>query len=324
MHMSNKEKLLSYSLAILKDGDFHDELAPAITNYATLLFSLAEIDQLKDNQRNHIVTDRGSAIGTYWAAQCVKEIFRTQRFVKGLNAAINDIKKANPGKKVQILYAGTGPFAALALPIMATSLPSDVQFTLLEINHESFTKLLHILTELEFNEFVNHLEIADVSTWQTDQHFDIVLSETMNRALIKEPQVSIMLNLASQLQANTIFIPQEIKVLVSAKRPNEANKTNIAELICLNRDFMVQLISKNPDRKWDFETHEIRFDPNDSLYFETEIIVYDQYKLVGNDCSLNFSEPIRLAPNNKSERISFKYTTNSKPGFEYVMLCPKI
>lgn len=323
MHMSKKETLLSYSLAILKDGDFHDELAPAITNYATLLFSLAQLDQAAESQRNHMSTDNGSAIGTYWAAQCVKEIFRTQRFVKGLNAAIDDVKKANSGKTVQVLYAGTGPFAALALPIMATHLPTDVQFTLLEINPESYAKLLHVLTELEFNEYVNHLEIADASSWQTDQHFDIVLSETMNRALIKEPQVSIMLNLASQLQANTIFIPQEIKVLVSAKRPNEANKTNIAQLISFNSAFMLQLIRKNPDRKWDFETHEVQFDPNDRLYFETEIIVYDQYKLVGNDCSLNFSEPIRLAPNNKSEKISFKYTTNSKPGFEYVLLCPK-
>lgn len=49
MHMTNKEKLHSYSLAILKVGDFHDELAPAITNYATLLFSLAQLDQAADN-----------------------------------------------------------------------------------------------------------------------------------------------------------------------------------------------------------------------------------------------------------------------------------
>ena len=318
--MTNKEKLLSYSLAILKDGDFHDELAPAITNYSTLLYSLAEINQVADNQRNHILTEKGSAIGTFWAAQCVKEILRTQRFVKGLNAAIYDIKKANPKKTVQILYAGTGPFAALALPIMVTSLPSDVQFTLLEINPESYAKLLLVLKEFDFTGFVSRVEIADASTWQTEQHFDIVLSETMNRALIKEPQVSIMLNLASQMQEDTIFIPQEIKVFVSARRPNEATKTNIAPLICFNKALMLQLIDKNPGRTWDFETHEIQFDPNDSLYLETEIIVYDQYKLVGNDCSLNFSERIKVAPNNESERISFKYTTNSNPGFEYTML----
>ena len=321
--MNNKEKLLSYSLAILKDEDFHDELAPAITNYATLLFSLAQIDQVAADQRSHIDTDNGSAIGTFWAAQCIKEIFRTQRFVKSLNAAINDVKKANPKKRVQVLYAGTGPFAALALPIMATSSPSDVQFTLLEINQESYAKLLIVLNEFDFTGFVNRVKITDASTWQTDQDFDIVLSETMNRALIKEPQVSIMLNLASQMQEDTIFIPQEIKVLVSTKRPDEATKTNIAQLICFNKAFMLRLINKNPNRKWDFEMHEIQFDPNENLYLETEIIVYDQYKLVGNDCSLNFSERIRLAPNNENERISFKYTTNSNPGFEYIMLPKK-
>lgn len=320
--MTNQEKLLSYSLAILKEGDFHEELAPAITNYAEFLFSLTEINHQTEPHRTHINTDNGSAIGTFWAAQCVKEIFRTQRFVQGLHAAIKDIKKAQKNKTIHILYAGTGPFAALALPIMATHSPVDVQFTLLEINPESYTRLLYVLEKLNFSSFVYKTALADASKWETKkQHFDIVLSETMNRALIKEPQVSIMLNIASQAKnSSTVFIPEEIRVDVVAKSLHGRQKKTIANLISFNKEYMFDLVKRSTNNEWDFEEIEITFNPNDKLYLETEITVYRSHRLTGNDCSLNFSEPIKIGGNNKASRLSFRYSTASKPRFEYRLI----
>jgi len=315
--MNDYEKLLSYSNAILKEGDFHDELAPAVMGYADLLFSITNIDGNLAAHRSHIDTANGNAIGTFWAARCVMEIFRTQRFVKSLAAAIKDIKNTKPQEAVHILYAGTGPFAALALPIMATHLPADVQFTLLEINPESYSMLKVVLEKFNFNAFVSKTELNDATIWKLEnQHFDIVLSETMDRALIKEPQVSIMLNIASQLKNETpIFIPEEIVVSVSARRQNETDKKHLINLISFNKHYMFNLIRKSEKGQWDFEEIGLSFNADDKLYFETEITVYKDYKLIGNDCSLNFSAPIKL--DQPKDHLTFRYTNVSMPGFHF-------
>lgn len=315
--MNDNQKLLFYSNAILKDGDFHDELAPAVVAYADLLFSITNIDGNLAAHRSHIETANGNAIGTFWAARCVMEIFRTQRFVKSLAAAINDVKDTKPEETVHVLYAGTGPFAALALPIMATHLPADVQFTLLEINPESYSMLKVVLEKFNFNTFVSGIELTDATIWKIEnQHFDIVLSETMDRALLKEPQVSIMLHIASQLKNETpIFIPEEIVVSLSARRQKETDKKHLINLISFNRDYMFDLIRKSEKGQWDFEEISVSFNADDKLYFETEITVYKDYKLIGNDSSLNFSTPIKL--DKAKDHLTFRYTNVSTPGFHF-------
>ncbi len=315
--MNDYEKLLTYSKAIFKNGDFHDELAPAIMGYADLLFSITGIDENLESHRTHVNTPNGSAIGTLWAARCVMEIFRTQRFVKGLAAAIKDVKNAKPEEAVHILYAGTGPFAALALPIMATHLPTEVQFTLLEISLESYSLLKDVLVKFGFNTFVHKMELTDATTWKLEnQHFDIVLSETMNRALIKEPQVSIMLNIASQIKNNaTIFIPEEIVVSVSAKSQRNADKKHLINLVSFNKNYMYNIIQKSENKQWNFEEIALNFNVEDKLNFETEVIVYKNYKLIGNDCSLNFSEPIKL--DKHQDHLTFRYANTSTPGFQF-------
>ena len=46
---------------------------------------------------------------------CVDDIMRTRRFVRGVYHAMADMLNAREGK-INLLYAGTGPFAMLVLP----------------------------------------------------------------------------------------------------------------------------------------------------------------------------------------------------------------
>jgi hypothetical protein len=200
-----KERLSQYSVDILNLENFHDKLAPAVMGYADLLFEEFDVDGSAG--REHIRTLNGNAIGTFWAAKCIREIFRTQRFSRALYSSVLEAIGQN-GRQIHVLYAGTGPFAALALPIMMMLKPEDVQFTFLEINPESIEILEQVIDLFDLHAYVKNIHQCDASLWDVPSSgIDIVISETMSRALIAEPQVAIMLNLASQLPKEVVFLP---------------------------------------------------------------------------------------------------------------------
>jgi len=311
-----KEQLKRISNDLLKPGDFHDQLAPAIAAYTKLLFDIGKVDAGDNNERSHIKLPFGNAIGTFWAANCVKEVLRTQRFVRGLYLAIQD-KLAQKSGPVHILYAGTGPFATLALPIMAQFTPNEVQFTLLEINETSHRKLLDVIEALDLHKYIKRIEITDATTYiLSNTDVDIVLSETLNRALINEPQVFIMLNLASQLGEGVIYIPEEITVNLSEKKRNEKKPQKIKTLIDFNFNKMQEIIRQSDKFDWVFEEINVNIgDVNpDDLYYTTEIKVYKDNFLGYEDSSLNLLEKVK--PDQKGAKdLIFRYYATGKPGF---------
>ncbi|QIL38106.1 hypothetical protein G7074_01720 [Pedobacter sp. HDW13] len=246
----------------------------------------------------------------------MKEIFRTQRFVRGLYWAVKD-KLAQKGSPVQVLYAGTGPFATLALPIMSQFSPEEVQFSFLEINQNSYNKLLDVISAFNFQQYVKRIELTDATSYiLPDKEVDIVLSETLNKALITEPQVFIMLNLASQLDDQAIYLPEEITVNLCAKKRNERNFTKLEKLITFNQAEMKRIIGNSGDQQWVFDEIKAELGDNEieDLYYATEIKVYKNNFLGYNDSSLNFLEKVK--PDQKdSKTLFFKYTANERPGF---------
>lgn len=321
--MDVKTKLKQYCEMIIKDGDFHDGLAPAIMGLADMLYKIADVNAQSDLERKHIDTENGSAIGVFWAAQCIKEITRTQRFARALLEAVRSVQQQKSAQTVNVLYAGTGPFATLALPVMALLTPQEVQFTLLEINAKSYEMLQHVLKTLGLEAFVKHMEIADAATHKlADRNVDIVLSETMNRALIKEPQVSIMLNLANQVSEKTIFIPEEIKVTLCQKEGNASVACPLTNLIVFNKSFMSNMIEKCKDNNWLFEEKAIIVDllPSSSLQYETEIKVYEDDFLKAFDCSLNLPERLKFKNTGGRKQLKIQYNNVGIPGFKFEIL----
>ena len=153
------------------------------------------------------------AIGTRRAALCLREYLRTKNFVKGLMDAIDDELKTSAGPIV-VCYAGTGPFATLALPVMASYTPAEVQFILMEVNEASHQMMKQVIQNLGMAAYVREYLQEDASTVKLShaKDIDILVTETMQRALYKEQQVAITLNLMSQLREDTILIPEKIQL----------------------------------------------------------------------------------------------------------------
>lgn len=313
-----KERLSQYSIDILHPEDFHDKLAPAVMGYAELLFD--EFDVSASTGRDHIQTINGNAIGTFWAAKCVREIFRTQRFSRALYSSVLEAKGQNK-RPIHVLYAGTGPFATLALPVMMMLKPEDVQFTFLEINPESIEVLEQVIDLFDLQAYVKNIHQCDASLWDVPSSgIDIVISETMCRALIAEPQVAIMLNLASQLPRDVVFLPEEIKVSLCKLSRGSRDPERIAELINFDKASMYSIIEHSPMRNWNFNDQDIEtnLSEGDQLYFMTEIRVNDGNILNLDDSSLNLLEKLKVNKKQGVISLNVKYALDKRPGFRVI------
>lgn len=118
-------KLRDITSVLLADElDFAD-LHQAIQDFRVFLLDLTQLSLEGDHLRNDVHSSGGIAIGTEWAARCIDDMLRTKRFVKGLAEAIDD--QLSRGKKpVELLYAGSGPFATLALPLLTIYAPEEL------------------------------------------------------------------------------------------------------------------------------------------------------------------------------------------------------
>ncbi|MGK5050062.1 hypothetical protein [Janthinobacterium sp. RB2P8] len=103
-----------------------------------------------------------------------------------------------------MLYAGCGPFALLALPVMALLGASDVQFAILDVHAETLAYARELIAALGLDRHVAAYICADAAAHRipADAMPDVIVSATMNTALGKEPQVAILRNLQAQAPAS--------------------------------------------------------------------------------------------------------------------------
>ncbi len=157
---------------------------------------------------------RGIALSTSQAADCLNDPIRTARFIKGVYQAIQVLQQQNQGKTIHILYAGCGPYAPLLCPVLTLLPDTPVSVLLIDIQATSVTHVQQTWEQLYLNHLLYRVEQRDASTYKLPEgwHMDLLITETMFTALTREPQVSISTNLAPQLAASGILIPQKISL----------------------------------------------------------------------------------------------------------------
>jgi hypothetical protein len=129
-----------------------------------------------------------------------------------MKAAIVEARRRFPGSAIEILYAGCGPLAPLAIPLMTQFPPAQVQFTLLDIHAQSLKRVQRVVDLLELTEYVREYVRADAAAYTHPRPLHVVVTETMQRALTREPQVAITVNLAPQLCPGGIFVPERVAI----------------------------------------------------------------------------------------------------------------
>lgn len=341
---NNIEKLRNITDILLRPNDDYSELIKAIDDLYLLFLNTSGLEADNDRNREDVYLSKGKAIGTTWAAMCVKEIMRTKYFLRGLYFGIKAAQKKFPNTRIHILYAGTGPFATLAIPMTTVFTSDEISFTFLEINPTSIQLLKRNINAFDAQGYVNSIIQCDATKYRADniKPIHIVLTETMQNALQKEPHVSIAINLVSQMLPEGILIPQNVKIdaaLMSPKKvsermlnPNFGNQKyyhTLQTVFELNKSTISSQSIENISNKSSYAFPDVVVElPSDldceyyDLSLLTFIQVFEDVELTNYQCSLTM--PKRLMFINKetvpSNKISFQYIISDKPGLQHSFL----
>jgi hypothetical protein len=330
-----KGELKTLTEMILMEEENYGQMKKAADDLYDLLVEVSGMQEDEELVRADCFLPKGKAIGTVWAGRCVKEFYRTKQFLKGTWEAIKKVQETFQNQTIHILYAGPGPFGTLLIPLTTLFTDEKIKITFLEINAESIKCLKNVIQTFEAESYVEEIIQCDATEYQAPEHKPIhmIVTETMQNALKKEPQVAITQNLVPQMLEGGILIPQTISVkavLMDEKRNMERTLGEegavedfyylLGEVLELSQDTIRQSYKDKksfPNVEVDIPTDlEKRFN-RISLF--TDIQVFEEAYLTYVQCSLNMPLTVKkidpLA--NPIKKVGFQYVINETPGFVY-------
>lgn len=305
----------------------HEErfrLRQPVREMVTSLAKLTELELHPDLflDTDFTMTSHGKAVSMTTAAQCAEEFLRTVMFVRGIHQALNE--RLDTEQSVSVLYAGTGPFATLLLPLMGMFSAAQLQVTMLDIHSESLEKLQVLIKAFGLDDRVVGYICADATSWHSEDKFDLVISETMKAALDTEPQVSIFANVVSFLKPTGTLIPQAIELTANGL-DSQGGRTPLTAKIQLDRKTASEMCHGN-QCVLDMSASLPVLDDIQAIEICTDIQVYGHHRLTNYDSSLNlpfvipFSSSTKqiISDSDKSEAgsvVKLAYSAGSEPGY---------
>lgn len=336
-----QERLKQITLALMDPNDHYPAITEATNDLYRLFTEVSGMEAEEQQNRESLFLSQGKAIGTTWAALCIKEILRTKRFIRGLYLGIKAARQRFPGETIRVLYAGTGPFATLAIPLTTVFTSAEVQFTFLEINPGSTGLLKKVINTFGIQAYVNEIIETDALSYRMDREkpHHVVITETMQNALQKEPQVGITRNLVPQMEPKAIFIPENIVIeavlLDPRKNRDRMMGDDISGRDCyrvlgkvfeVNRETMAIDEQSGSHIQDEFHFPEVEIEiPAEiasgyrQLCLCTRIDVFAGERLDYWQCSLTLPKLIMDLEQHKPrvKRMGFQYVTGKNPGFRW-------
>ena len=266
-------------------------------------------------------TKLGLAISPTMAAMCLDDFARTVTFVRGLHEAIMDLRRTITSRPVRVLYAGCGPWATLAIPVMSVLSSPEATFTLLDIHDASIASVRELVERLGLSASIAALVTADASEYSISQQPDILLIEMMRAALESEPQVAVAMNLVRE-SPHARMIPEDVRVFLSLVDQSVRLDGEIESVVFEKTIEVGEVISFNKTSIEQFEkfaTTSIQlpdFDPDRYRpMLTTTVRVYSDHLLLGNDSGITLPKPLPLnPPPGPGETLDFQYEIGERPG----------
>jgi hypothetical protein len=260
----------------------------------------------------------GMALSGEAAATCTRDGLRTAIFVRGLRDAIAEARRRFSGETIEVIYAGTGPFAVLALPLMTIFSLSDVRFTLIDCHEESLRSVRALLRHFGFGRFVRAVIAADASVYKHATNVHIVVAEIMQQALGVEPQVEVFRNLGSQLRANGILVPERVTVDLVFGGPEPEAARSFAGTVA---EFSGATLAARPDdrNRLDIRTVTLTNVPRSArAMYATTVRAFGRHVLREFDSGLTYPQVIwNLTNVQEGEQLAFWYELGARPGIRW-------
>ncbi|MEP0202985.1 MAG: hypothetical protein ABJ084_01460 [Halioglobus sp.] len=199
---------------LLDEATSREQLYSALDSFSAICSQATGVraDPSFDAWADDAFLENGVAINPQAAAHCVVDYARSVAFIRGVSAAIKTLQLRFPDTPLEILYAGCGPFATLLLPLLGRFPPGDLSLHLLDVHQRSLDSVSLLIEEFGLGAHNIQLIKADACDYDHPRAMHLVVAETMQKSLEQEPQFAVTANLAPQLHAEGVFIPQRIEV----------------------------------------------------------------------------------------------------------------
>ena len=136
--------------------------------------------------QNGTTLPTGVAISPVNAARCLWDFKRTYEFMRAVQAALAKLKKRFAPEKIEILYAGCGPFASLIVPLLNEFSPGEINLSLLDYHAASIASVRRIFERLNFCEFDPAFVQTDAARYRHPRALHLIICETMQTALAND------------------------------------------------------------------------------------------------------------------------------------------
>lgn len=330
------------SQIILDEQATFDSLQQACLDFLALGEAITAIGEQSPGaeQLASKILPQGRAICPLNAALCAREFARTTQFVRGVHAALLEARQRFPGQVIHTLYAGCGPYATLILPLLAVLPREAFRFTLVDVQPLALQSAQKLIGHFGFDGFIREYALFDASGTELAamQPFHVALTETLNQAMDKEPQLAVSANLAKYLEPGGILLPECITVkaaLIDSRRemtlfpaehqgemqPLPRRRLELGTLMSLDLAELKPLRLQEhqehlPPITLEWPDQSVRGDMRLGLL--THIRVFGPHCLGCYDCSLTIPKYLRLSePAGQAANLEFRYRLGSYPGFDY-------
>lgn len=282
----------------------------------------------------------GTAIAPRDAARCLLDFHRTTTFLRGIRAAIVEARRRGGPGPVEVLYAGCGPWAPLALPLCTVFGPGEIQLTLLDIHARSLEAVSVLVSHFGLEAWVGGLLHADATTVRLERPPRLVVVEAMQRALSREPQLAITAHLAGQLAPGGIFVPGHIRVDLSAVdldaefavdasgEPEERERVRLGRLVDLAPARASSILATARDGALPAERFFVPELPADRTWHAallTEVTVFGDAVLLDYESGITYPEVLHdVGALKGGETLEVAYRLGSHPGFEARIVRPPL
>ena len=328
--------LVEATQIILNPDSAPGELLVAVRDLQREFARLTGVHDTSDDPADRVATalDGGTAISPRDAARCILDFSRTTTFLRGIHEAISTVRARFGDARIEVLYAGCGPYAPLALPLFSVIDAADVGFSFLDIHQRSLDAARVLVEHYGFRDHLTGYLCADAATVRLVRKPHIVVAETMQRALSREPQLVVTANLAPQLAEGGILVPERVRVeLCVADVDAEFNtlparegigdgarsRVTLATLLDLSRTSVGRMMASATGSSLAAINVRVPDLPADRAWnamLRTEVQVFDGHVLGDYDSGVTYPDILHdLGRLRGGEELRLEYEFGANPGF---------
>lgn len=328
MSSGARAALRSLAAALLEPSAPREALAGAASSLHGLLLGLSNLEHDPESRLESTLPS-GRALSPLEAGRCALDPVRTAVLLRGVCAAIAAARERARGRRIEVLYAGCGPFAPLVLPLLVLEEAGDLRVTFLDVHAAAIAALRRVVERLEVGGTVADVLACDAAEWapRRGTALDVVVVEAMQRSLGHEPQVAIVRNLVPRLAPRGALVPESIRIDLVLSDPEveiadgfvsaraKAARVPVGTVFELSRGSASAPLDADGCLPPAFADLPVPTGPGARPMLFTRVDAFGEHRLATADSGLTVPEPLWRVPDLPAGgRLAFRYRLGSDPG----------